>query len=368
MGDSGGQDSCYAAEPESCMTSPMIVDMRSDTVTKPTVEMIQACVDAEVDDDVQGRDPTTQMLEEYVAQLFGKEDAIFLPSGTMSNLIAIMTHCPERGSEFIVGSKAHIYIYEQGGSAQLAGVHPRVVPNQKDGTLDLDEVLENIRALGDEHYPITKLVCIENTHNKCGGRALDVEYMDKIGELCKENNLKLHLDGARVMNACAALDVSPARLTQSCDSISCCLSKALGAPIGSVLIGSSEFIKRARRGRKVLGGSMRQNGVISAMGLYAIKNHAGDTLRNDHKNMKVLASALSELPNIAIDMKAVQSNIVYLNIKPMDSKVVAKQLKEKGILINTPDKNTIRLCTHHQISKEGIDQTISAFTEIFATP
>lgn len=345
----------------------LLVDMRSDTVTKPTLEMIQACADAEVDDDVQGRDPTTQKLEEYVSALFGKEDAIFVPSGTMANLIALMTHCPERGSEFIVGDKAHIYLYEQGGSAQLAGIHPRVVPNQADGSLALDEVCEAIRVTGNEHFPVTKLVCIENTQNKCGGRVLDVDYMDKLGMLCQENGLKLHVDGARIMNACAALQVSPARLTQNCDSVSCCLSKALGAPVGSVLIGSSEFIKRARRGRKVLGGSMRQNGVIAAMGLYAIQKHAGDNLRNDHKNLKALAEGFSALPGLEIDMESVQSNIVYMNTYPIEAKAAASKIAEKGIKINVQGKYRIRCVTHHQISKEGIDAAIAAFSEVFSS-
>lgn len=313
-----------------------------------------------------GRDPTAERLERHLASMFGKEEGMFVMTGTMGNLVSCLAHCPERGSEFIVGDRAHIYIYEQGGSAALGGLHPRVVKNQADGTLDINEVVASIRPHGDDHFPITKLVCIENTQNKCGGKVLPVEYTDAIAEACASNGLKLHLDGARVMNAVAALQVDPARLCRGCDSISICLSKALGAPMGSVVLGDRAFIQRARRVRKVVGGATRQCGVMCAMALYGVQTH-GPKLRNDHENAAIFAKGISEIPGIEIDTAGVQSNLVFFSTGGVDACWIVEQLQTKGVLMLGQGKHRIRACTHHQVSRDGVLAAVAALEEVMAT-
>ncbi|OQX60874.1 MAG: low-specificity L-threonine aldolase [Anaerolinea sp. 4484_236] len=246
-----------------------IIDLRSDTVTKPTPEMREAMATAKVGDDVYKEDPTVNRLEEMSAALLGKEAGLFLPSGTMGNLAAILAHCG-RGDEIILGNLAHTFLFEAGGIAALGGVHPHTIPNQPNGTLRLEDIENAIRP-DDVHFPTTRLITLENTHNRCGGTPLTAEYTQQVGDLAKKKGLKLHLDGARIFNASAALGVEPAQLSAPADSVTFCLSKGLAAPVGSVLCGSVGFIARARRMRKQLGGGMRQAGIIASAGIVALE-------------------------------------------------------------------------------------------------
>ncbi|XP_052877981.1 probable low-specificity L-threonine aldolase 2 isoform X2 [Gossypium arboreum] len=265
------------------------VDLRSDTVTKPTETMRAAMATAEVDDDVLGADPTAFRLESEVAKITGKEAGLFVSSGTMGNLISVLVHCDIRGSEVILGDNSHIHIYENGGISTIGGVHPRPVKNNEDGTMDIDSIEVAIRdPRGELVFPTTKLICLENSHANSGGRCLSAEYTDRVGELAKKNGLKLHIDGARIFNASVALGVPVQRLVQAADSVSVCLSKGLGAPVGSVIVGSKSFITKARRLRKTLGGGMRQVGFICAAAFVALKENV-EKLDGDHKKAKELA-------------------------------------------------------------------------------
>ena len=244
-----------------------IVDMRSDTITQPTPAMRRAMSEAEVGDDVFGEDPTINGLEEMVAKRLEKEAALFVPSGTMANLVSQLTHCG-RGNEMILGDQSHMFVYEQGGSAALGSIHPRCLENKPDGTMVLADIEAAIRP-DDAHFPRTKLIVLENTHNRCSGSPLDVDYMHSVAELARRYELKLHVDGARLFNAAAALGVEAHTLVEDADSVSICLSKGLAAPVGSLVCGTHEFINTARRARKILGGGMRQSGVLAAAGIVA---------------------------------------------------------------------------------------------------
>jgi len=246
------------------------IDLRSDTVTLPSPAMRRAMFEAELGDDVFGDDPTVNRLQDLAAERIGKEESLFVASGTMGNLTALLTHC-RRGDEAIMGNRAHTFLFEAGGSAALGGIHPHTLPNQPDGTLRLEDIEAAIRA-ENVHYPRTRLICLENTHNRCGGAALRPEYSDAVGELAHARGLALHLDGARVFNAAVALDVDVRELTRAADSVQFCLSKGLAAPVGSMLCGTAEFIAEARRWRKMLGGGMRQAGVLAAAGIEALEN------------------------------------------------------------------------------------------------
>merc|ERR1719285_52173 len=266
---------------------------------------------AEVGDDVWGDDPTVIRLEQVAADKLGKEAALFLPSGTMGNLVALMSHCWERGAEAIVGHKSHIMIYEQGGIAQLAGILPKVLDNQPDGTIRLHDIEKGIQRSINDHYCCTQLLCLENTHNKCCGAALPVNYMDAAAAIAHEYGLKVHLDGARIFNAAVALEVDPKRLVENVDSLTFCLSKGLSCPVGSVLCGSEEFIQRARRVRKLVGGGLRQSGVLAAAGLYALDSLV-DRLKDDHARAKRLANGLGTIPGLSVGTP--NSNMVFFNI------------------------------------------------------
>ncbi|XWS57746.1 hypothetical protein CRYUN_Cryun09bG0199500 [Craigia yunnanensis] len=288
------------------------VDLRSDTVTKPTEAMRAVMATAEVDDDVLGADPTAFQLESEVAKIMGKEAGLFVPSGTMSNLISVLVHCDIRGSEVILGDNSHIHIYENGGISTIGGVHPRPVKNNEDGTMDINLIEAAIRdPRGELVYPTTRLICLENSHANSGGRCLSVEYTDRVGELAKKHSLKLHIDGARIFNASVALGVSVHRLVQAADSVSVCLSKGLGAPVGSVLVGSKSFITKARRLRKTLGGGMRQVGFICAAAFVALKENVGK-LEGDHKKARVLAEGLNQIKGLRVNVAAVETNIVSM--------------------------------------------------------
>ena len=327
--------------------------------------------EAAVGDDVWGDDPTVLRLQREAAAVFGKEAGLFVPSGTMGNLCSLMAHCHARGSEIIVGSESHICHYEQGGCSSIAGIHSRQVPNEPDGTIPLPALERAVRTNRasceehshplDDHFPVTRVICLENTHNRCGARALPAEYLDAVGSLARERGIKVHLDGARVMNAAVALGVSPKRLVQACDSVSVCLSKGLGAPAGSVVVGEASFITKARRARKALGGSMRQSGVLAAPGLLAL-HKMPEKLVQDHKNAQLLADMLLKVGEkhvksglLRLDQEAdgggLSTNMVYVRLSVAANPVIS-ELGREGFLTAAEDDFTIRFVLHHEI-KEG---------------
>ena len=340
-----------------------IIDLRSDTVTQPTEAMRKAMAEAPVGDDVYGEDPTVNRLEAMTADLLQKEAAVFVSSGTMGNLASVLSHCG-RGDEMILGDQAHIFLAEQGGSAGLGGVHPRPVPTAPDGTLDLGKVEASIRA-EDDHYPRTRLLAIENTHNRSGGRCLPVDYMDAAGRLANSHDMKLHVDGARLWNAAVALNVAPARLLQEADSASLCLSKGLGAPVGSVIVGDSQFIKRARRMRKILGGGTRQAGIIAAGGIVAITEMI-ERLADDHANARKLAQGLAQLDGIVIDPDLVETDIVIFELRRdnMTPAQLSAGLRDLGVLLNPIDRSHLRAVTNLHVTSADIERTLDAFARV----
>jgi threonine aldolase len=343
-----------------------IVDLRSDTITKPTPAMRRAMAEAEVGDDVFGDDPTVKRLEEMAADRLGKEAALFVASGTMGNLVSLLAQCG-RGDEVIVGDQAHTYVYEQGGMAALGGIHPRVLRNPPDGTLDLDEIVAAIRDPHNPHFPKSRLITVENTHNRCGGAPLTVEYMRALGTLAREHGLLLHLDGARIFNAAIALGVDVKALVADADSLTFCLSKGLAAPVGSVVCGSKPFIAEARRARKVLGGAMRQVGVIAAAGIVALEQMV-DRLAEDHANARALAAGMAQLPGISVEDVPVRTNIVYVNvIRPdMDAAQLTARLKEQGVWMLPLGPRRIRAVTNYHVTGADIEAALVACRAILA--
>ncbi len=335
------------------------IDLRSDTVTRPTPAMRRAMFEAHVGDDVYGEDPTVNELEHRVAALLGKEAALLVPSGTMGNLIAVLTHC-NRGDEMILGDLAHIFLYEQGGSAAVGGVHPHTLRNQPDGTLDLAEIAENIRGDND-HYPVSRLICLENTQNRCGGRVLRPDYVDAVGELAHARGLKLHVDGARLWNAAVALETPLNRLAAAADSVSVCFSKGLAAPVGSAVVGSQEFIKRARRMRKQLGGGMRQAGVFAAACLVALDEMI-DRLAEDHAHARLLADGLAAINGIALDPATVETNIVYFDVThpTIDAGALSAGLAANNVLINATGARRLRAVTNYHVSSRDVELVLDA--------
>lgn len=331
------------------------IDLRSDTVTQPTDAMRQAMLHAEVGDDVYGEDPGVNALEAFGARLLGKQAALFVPSGTMSNLLAVMSHC-QRGEGAILGNAAHIYRYEAQGSAVLGSVALQPLPMQRDGTLAFDDIKAAL-APDDAHFVQTRLICLENTHN---GKVLPLSYLQEMGAFVAERGLKLHLDGARLFNAAVASETSVEVIAAPFDSISICLSKGLGAPVGSLLVGSRDFIARARRLRKMLGGGMRQAGILAQAGLFALEQHV-TRLADDHRRAKRLAEGLAALPGIELDLSLVQSNMVFLRLREGESAPLLAFMKERGILFS--GYGELRLVTHLQINDDDIEEVIDAFTE-----
>lgn len=342
------------------------VDLRSDTVTKPTEAMRAAMANAEVDDDVLIYDPTARRLEAEVARITGKEAGLFVPSGTMGNLISVLVHCEVRGSEVILGNNSHIHIYENGGISTIGGVHPRTVKNNEDGTMDIDLIEAAIRNPNFEIcYPRTRLICLENSHANTGGRCISAEYTDKVGELAKKHGLKLHIDGARIFNASVALGVPVQRLVQAADSVSVCLSKGLGAPVGTVITGSKTFIDRARILRKTLGGGMRQVGILCAAALVALKENV-EKLEADHKNAKTLAVGLNKIKGLRVDIASVATNIVYFEIlegSNITAPKLSKIMEEHGILVMSDSLTRIRIVLHHQVSASDVQYTLSCIKQ-----
>ncbi len=339
-----------------------MIDLRSDTVTLPTPAMRKAMAEAELGDDVYGEDPTVNRLQEMAAERMGKEASLFVVSGTMANLVAILTHCG-RGDEIIMGHLAHTFLYEAGGSAVLGGVHHYTVPNQPDGTIRLEDIIAAIRA-DNVHFPRTRLICLENTHNRCGGAALTPQYTDAVCDLAHSRGLRIHLDGARVFNAAITLGVDVRELTRSVDSVSFCLSKGLSAPVGSLLCGSADFIAEARRWRKVVGGGMRQCGVLAAAGIVALEEMV-DRLAEDHANARRLAEGIADLPGIEIDPATVQTNLVYFAVSGrISAPQLVTALSERGILVLALDPTHIRAVTHYGIDAADIEKTIAAIGQV----
>ncbi len=331
----------------------LMIDLRSDTVTQPTQKMRSAMAGAVVGDDVYGDDPTINHLESLAAEMLGKEDAILATSGTQSNLMALLSHC-ERGDEYIVGQQAHTYKYEGGGGAVFGSIQPQPIEFQKDGTLDLTAVVQAIKA-DDIHFAKTRLLCLENTH---AGKVLPLAYLEKARSVSLGHGLGCHLDGARLFNAAVKLGVAPIEISRHFDSVSICLSKGLGAPVGSVLCGSRELVKKARRWRKMLGGGMRQAGIIAAAGILALQDNV-DRLSEDHANAMLLAEGLTHIDEVDIDMTLVQTNMVFMFLKTGSPDALAAYLKGAGVLISTG--NPIRLVTHLDVSTKDIHRAVSLF-------
>lgn len=337
-----------------------LIDLRSDTVTKPSQAMLQAMSQAEVGDDVYGEDPSVNRLEAIFAEQTGMQAALFAPSGTQTNLLAIISHC-ERGDEYIVGQTAHTYLSEGGGAAVLGSVQPQPLDFEEDGCLSLDRVSRKIKPI-DNHYARTRLLCLENTNN---GKVLPLSYLKEAQIFCKKHSLSHHLDGARVFNAAIQLKVPLQNITQHFDSVSICLSKGLGAPVGSVLCGTKELITKARRWRKVLGGGMRQAGILAAAGIYALKYNV-ERLQEDHHHAQILAQGLSEINELGMEHISSQTNMVFIKPPPHYAKLY-EFLYQQGIIFpKKPNQmNLIRLVTHLDVSSQDIQrviQTIRTFT------
>ncbi len=332
------------------------IDVRSDTVTQPTPEMLQAMMSAPLGDDVYSEDPTTNLLQEKLADLFGKKMALFVPSGTMSNQLAVKTHT-QPGDELLCDSTCHIYTWEAGGPAVLSGVTCRTIEGQY-GILDVAQLKDKIRP-GNEHYVRTKLVCLENTHNRGGGKIYPLEKIKLISDWARENNLRMHLDGARLWNAIIASGISAKNWASHFDSVSVCFSKGLGCPIGSALIGSEEFIKQARRNRKLFGGAMRQSGVIAAAALYAIENHV-ERLAIDHQNAKLISQAIKNSRFFSLEPAEVETNLIWFRVDPdfANASRIANDARNCGILISPLTNEHLRICTHLNVNKTDCQKII----------
>ena len=340
------------------------IDLRSDTVTLPTPEMREAIAAAELGDDVFCEDPTTNRLEEMAADRMGKEAALLVPSGTMGNLVSVLTHCG-RGDEVILGDQSHTSYYEAGGISALGSVHPRPIANQPDGTLRLEDIAAAIRA-ENVHFPRTKLICLENTHNRCRGAVLTPAYIDSVVALAAEHGLAVHIDGARIFNAAVALGADVKDLTRGADSVTFCLSKGLTAPVGSVICGSADFIAEARRARKVVGGGMRQCGIIAAAGIVAIETMV-DRLADDHANARKLAEGISQIEGLAVDVEAVATNMVYFEITSgrLTSDDLVERSEKKGVRFLALGAN-FRMVTHYGIESADIDRTVDVVAAAMA--
>ncbi|GAC1393574.1 MAG: low-specificity L-threonine aldolase [Ktedonobacteraceae bacterium] len=338
----------------------MSIDLRSDTVTLPTPAMREAMYRAEVGDDVYGEDPTINRLEELAAERTGKGAALFVPSGTMGNAIAMLIHAG-RGQAVIVGDESHVYHYEAGGSATLGGAPMWVVPNNADGTLDLEKVQAGVADESDEHVAATALICIENTHNRCGGKVLTTTQTHAVATLAHERGVAVHVDGARIFNAAIALNTPVSMLVQEVDSLMFCLSKGLSAPVGSLLVGNKEFIRRARRTRKLLGGGMRQAGILAAAGIIALEQMV-DRLAEDHEHAKLLAQGLADYPQIAIDAAQVVTDIVMFSLRnahnqpatASETEEFLSRAQQRGVLMGHMGGGKIRAVTHYGIEQQHI--------------
>ena len=341
------------------------IDLRSDTVTLPTKEMREAILNAELGDDVFQEDPTINNLEKLAAKKFNKEAAIFLPSGTMANLVAVLTHC-NRGDEVILGDQSHTFLYEAGGISSFGGVHSRQLKNHNDGTIHLNDIKNAIRKK-DVHFPPSRLICLENTHNRCFGMPLETNYVNEVVDIAKNNDMSVHVDGARIFNAAVATGSTVADLTKNVDSVSFCLSKGLSAPSGSLLCGDKNFIHRARFNRKALGGGMRQAGILAAAGVVAIDIMSAKIIE-DHRNAKALAVGIAKIDGIIIETEKIKTNIIYFKLDhpKINSESLLDIMSKKNIRFFELGPNWFRLVTHSGISKENIDYVISEFDSFFS--
>ncbi|HPR35337.1 MAG TPA: low-specificity L-threonine aldolase [Anaerolineaceae bacterium] len=340
-------------------------DFRSDTTTHPTEKMRQAMASAKVGDDVYGEDPTVNALEEKAAGMLGKERGLFVASGTMGNLLAVLAHC-ERGEEAIMGTRGHTFLHEAGGVSALGGVVIHTIPNQADGTLTLKDLEYALNDPEDIHSPISKLIIIENTQNFCGGVPLSLEYTESVAAFAREHGLILHLDGARIFNAAVALGLPASKLVAPADSITFCLSKGLCAPVGSVLCGDAAFIKKARRLRKVLGGAMRQAGIIAAAGIVALDEMV-DRLAEDHRRAASLAEGLQNIDKVHLTKNAPQTNMVFFTLDESVRLSMAEFLtamKQEGVLLMDSGPGEYRMVTHHDITDKAVEVALDAFKKV----
>lgn len=341
-----------------------IIDLRSDTVTQPTPAMREAMARAEVGDDVYCEDPTVNRLEEMAAVRMGKPAGLFVASGTMGNLVAALTHC-QRGDEALMGQLGHTFLFEAGGISALGGVFVHTLANQPDGSIRIDDLRAAIRG-DDYHDPITRLLILENSHNRCGGTVQNVAYTRQAAEVAHSHGLRVHLDGARLFNAAAALGVPVTDLTAPVDSLTFCLSKGLCAPVGSVLCGSEDFIRQARRTRKMLGGGMRQAGVLAAAGIVALEQMT-NRLGEDHARAKRLAQGLAAIAGVRLTFGMPQTNLVFISLRddfPLESEEIAQALNRRGIRVGAIGRMTFRLVTHYWITDEDVDRTLAVFRRV----
>jgi len=336
-----------------------VIDLRSDTVTRPSEAMRRVMAAAEVGDDVYGEDPTVNRLQEVGAELTGQQAALFVPSGTQSNLLALLSHC-RRGDEYIVGQQAHCYRYEGGGGAVFGSIQPQPIDHCADGSLDLEQVARMIKP-DDHHFARTRLLCLENTHH---GKVLSLDYQRQAADFCRERGLKLHLDGARLANAAVAGGHAPAEIGRLYDSVSLCLSKGLGAPVGSLLCGSRDFISEAHRWRKVCGGGMRQAGILAAAGLFALEHHV-ERLAEDHALARRLAEGLGEIAALRVDPATVQSNMVFVDCPAEQQQPLMEHLREQGILVG--GYGQLRFVTHLDILPADIERVITVCRRFFSS-
>ena len=338
-----------------------VINFLSDTATLPSPEMRQAIFEAEMGDDVSGEDPSANRLQEMAADMLGKEDALIVSSGTMGNLVASLAHC-QRGDEMIVGELSHISRGEAGGPSVLGGISIKTIMEDDYGRLDLDEVKAAIKP-DDMHFPRTAMVAIENTHNATGGTPLTPEYTKAVADVAHSYDLQLHVDGARLFDAVVALETPAAELVRDADTVSFCLSKSLGAPIGSVLCGTHDFVERARRWRKILGGGMRQVGVFASAGIYALE-HNVERLAEDHANARRLARGLAEIPGISIDVDRVHTNLVFFDVTRGDPAELARKLAERGVRGANPSRRW-RFVPHYGITSADIDRALDIIDSVF---
>ncbi|MDQ3467569.1 MAG: aminotransferase class I/II-fold pyridoxal phosphate-dependent enzyme [Chloroflexota bacterium] len=346
------------------MEANRLIDLRSDTVTRPTTAMRRAMADAEVGDDQYGEDPTVRRLEARFAELVGKEAAVFVASGTMGNLVALLSHC-QRGDEAVLGNESHIFWYESGGAAALGGIAFNLLPNARTGEIDQTDILRAMRPirLG---YPKTGVLCLENTHNRCGGVVLSPESLRQMASIAHEHDVPVHLDGARIFNAAAALGIPAAAIAAEVDTVQSCLSKGLAAPVGSLVAGDGDFVDRARRNRKLLGGAMRQSGVLAAAGLVALDEMI-ERLPEDHARARRLAEGLAAISGVMIDLESVQTNIVIFRPPPhLPSGEVIAALAARGVRISDYGTRGLRLVTHYEIDDDAIAAALHALDEVLA--
>lgn len=336
------------------------IDIRSDTVTQPTQEMREAMFKAEVGDDVYDEDPTMKKLEEYAAEVVGKEDALFVPSGTFGNQLSIFTHC-ERGNEVILDDSCHIVVHEVGAASVIAGVQLRTINSDKE-VMAPQDIKNRIRKGEDDlHFPSTGLICLENAHSN--GRVVSLENMKEISEIAHENGIPVHLDGARVFNAATYLNVDPKEITQYCDSVMFCLSKGLCAPVGSIVAGSKDFIQKAKKKRKLMGGGLRQAGFLAAAGLIALEKMRF-RLKEDHENARYLGERLNEIPEISVNLDDIHINMVFFRInKDINFREMVSFFLEKGIKINPPENGELRFVTNYWVSKKDVDYIVETMKE-----